>query len=293
MKEEFFKVVKPQEVFGHQRGLKPVETETVLLSVSRGRILGENIIASTGPFYTNYKFVPQRSSVEMFKDYSREKANFLKSVFSCARKGRKWFSLDIDEVIAKTGAERKRVVTALNYLEEQGELVLQVAGARRGYRIIRRLSEPELEELGDRLVERFSSREENDIKRINQVVSLINHPDCQTNFLLDYFGEHRDENCNHCEFCLNLTSSEDRSVKNELCAARAVFNWQTWKAQIEKVLAENHAALQSPRQQARFFCGIRSPQSSKAGLARHPAFGLLAGLPFVEVFERLSADVDA
>ncbi len=243
----------------------------------------ENIIASTGPFYTSYKFIPQRPSAEIFAPFDLERVNFLKNVFSCAAKGKKWFSLNFDEVIAKTGADRKRIVAALNYLEEQGDLVLQVAGARHGYRIIRRLSTTELDELSDRLVERFASREKNDINRINQVVSLINHTDCQTNFLLDYFGEHRDQSCGHCEFCLTTTGEEDRPARVAINTVRPAVHWETWKEQIQDVLAENHAALQSLRQQARFFCGIRSPQSTRGGLQRHASFGLLADLPFTEV----------
>jgi ATP-dependent DNA helicase RecQ len=38
----------------------------------------ENIIASTGPFYTSYKFIPQRSSSEIFAPFDRERVNFLK-----------------------------------------------------------------------------------------------------------------------------------------------------------------------------------------------------------------------
>jgi len=245
----------------------------------------ENIIASTGPFYTSYKFIPQRPSAEIFAPFDRERVNFLKKVFSCAAKGKKWFSLNFDEVIAKTGADRKRIVAALNYLEEQGDLVLQVAGARRCYRFIRRLSTTELDELSDRLVERFASREKNDINRISQVVSLINHTGCQTSFLLDYFGEHRDQSCGHCEFCLTATGEEDRPARVAINTVRPAVHWETWKEQIQDVLAENHAALQSLRQQVRFFCGIRSPQSTRDGLQRHASFGLLADLPFTEVFK--------
>ncbi len=153
-----------------------------------------------------------------------------------------------------------------------------------GYRIIRRLSTTELDELSDRLVERFSSREKNDINRISQVVSLINHTGCQTNFLLDYFGEHRDQSCGHCEFCLSTTGEEDRPARVAINTVRPTVHWETRKEQLQDVLAENHASLQSPRQQARFFCGIRSPQSTRAGLQRHASFGRLADLPFTEVF---------
>jgi ATP-dependent DNA helicase RecQ len=247
----------------------------------------ENIIAATGPFYTSYKFIPQRASAEILAPFDQERKNFLKSVFACAVQGKKWFTLDLDEVIATTGAERKRIVAALNYLEEQGDLVLQVAGARQGYRVVRRLAAGELDALAERFVERFSSREKNDIERIGQVVAMINHNGCQTNFLLGYFGEQRDRGCGHCEFCLNEAGNDGRPARGAINIGRPEIRWEAWKGRIEQALAENHAALASPRQQARFLCGIRSPQSSRAGLQRHASFGLLAELPFLEVLRRM------
>jgi ATP-dependent DNA helicase RecQ len=264
------------------------DIRTLVISTLLTYLELEKILSATGPFYTSYKFIPQRPSAEIFSAFSQDRVAFLKSVFSCAQKGKKWFSLDIDGVIAKTGADRQRVVAALNHLEEQGDLVLQVAGARSGYRILRRLSAPELEELTARLVERFTSREGNDIRRIGQIVELINHTGCQTNFLLGYFGEHHDRNCGHCEFCLHAANEHNPPARLAIRTGRSAADWETWKGQIERVLAEKHAALRSQRQQARFFCGIRSPRSSKAGLPRHASFGLLANLPFIEVLEALN-----
>nr|MBF0222008.1 RecQ family ATP-dependent DNA helicase [Desulfobulbaceae bacterium] len=253
----------------------------------------EGLIVSTGPFYTNYKFIPQRSSAEILADYSPEKALFLRTVFSCASKGKTWFSLDLDEVITKTGAERKRVVAALNYLEEKGDLVLQVAGARRGYRLVRTLSPVELAQLTERLVSRFFDREKNDIRRIQQVVALVNHPGCQTNFLLDYFGEHRQENCGHCEWCIQGDDDDCHSARNTISTATSPVHLEKWKGQVEKVLSEKNEALQSPRQQARFFCGIRSPKSIKAGLPGRASFGLLADCSFVGILEALEKEFNS
>jgi ATP-dependent DNA helicase RecQ len=46
---------------------------------------------------------------------------------------------------------------------------------------------------------------------------------------------------------------------------------------------EKHAALKTPRQLARFLCGMASPAATRARLTRHAAFGLLVELPFAEV----------
>ena len=259
----------------HTYDMRPLVVTTFLTYLEL-----ENIISSTGPFYTGYKFMPHRPSSEIFARFDRERGAFLRDIFSCAVKGRTWFSLDLDEVLEKTRAPRERVVAALNYLEEQGDIALQVKGVRRGYRLMHRLTEGEAGELASGFVARFLAREDNDIQRIQQVVSLVNLQGCKTQYLLDYFGEQRDTGCGHCEFCLRdgtegETAQEGISVQNQ---SETLDDSVVEK--VRAVLREDHQALQSVRQQVRFFCGIRSPQASRAGLHKHDSFGLLSDISF-------------
>jgi ATP-dependent DNA helicase RecQ len=52
---------------------------------------------------------------------------------------------------------------------------------------------------------------------------------------------------------------------------------------VRKLADEKHAALATPRQLARFLCGMASPAAMRARLTRHQAFGMLAELPFADV----------
>lgn len=246
----------------------------------------ENIIESTGPFYTSYKFMPHRPSEEIFARFEEEQVTFLRSMFSCAKKGTKWFSLDIDEVVEKLATSRKRVVAALNYLEEEGDLDLQVAGARRGFRMIRRLAAKEIDALTTRLWKRFLKREKTDIQRIDQVVSLISHNGCKTRYLLRYFGEGHTEACGHCEFCL-AENYAAAAFSGMFSANRNAEISEAAKGRITATLAEHHESLKTVRQQTRFFCGIRSPKTTRAGLHRHKAFGILPDVRFSEALEFL------
>ncbi len=246
----------------------------------------EKIIASTGPFYTSYKFIPHRSSEEILARFDKERGAFLQAMFACAHKARKWFSLDIDEVMKKTTSPRKRIITALNYLEETGELELQASGIRRGYRKLKQLPAGEVSQLTARLQEKFRLQEERDIKRLGLVVELVGHGGCQTGFLLQYFGERPTEHCGHCQSCLSDGSKEDRPAMDH--RRRLRLDTSAQKA-IEEFLAESkdHPALVTARRKARFFCGLTSPQISRAGLHRHSTFGILADQPFAQVREWL------
>ena len=52
---------------------------------------------------------------------------------------------------------------------------------------------------------------------------------------------------------------------------------------VRSLRALGEAALATPRQVARFLCGLSSPSASRAKLTRHPMFGALGGAPFQKV----------
>jgi ATP-dependent DNA helicase RecQ len=164
-------------------------------------------------------------------------------------------------------------VSALDYLDQNGDITLQTAGLRYGYEVVRRPSQ--VEELIDYLVDRFARREENDIARLRKVIELSECSGCYTRYLLEYFGEKRD-NCRHCSRCQGAPRQvlQRSTVAGVGDADRKV---------IRQLLAERHEALRAPRQLARFLCGIASPATTKAKLRSHREFGRLDGVPFAEV----------
>ena len=55
------------------------------------------------------------------------------------------------------------------------------------------------------------------------------------------------------------------------------------RAVLDELTAEHPTALGSPRQRARFLCGLSSPATTKAKLSRHALFGALAEQRFADV----------
>lgn len=265
----------------HEYDMRPLVVNTLLTYLEL-----EKVIASTGLFYTTYKLIPHRSSAEILADFDERRVAFLQGLFSCTQKAKKWFGLDIDEAIARLGVSRERIVAALNYLKERGDLDLQASGIRHGFKVLRRLTENEIKVLTFRLWEKFRISEEQDIKRLGLVVTLIGRKDCQTGFLLDYFGEQLPENCGHCEFCL---SGNQRSHRITAGKERVLELPDMALETVRAIQDEKFPALTTIRQQTRFFCGLSSPKTIRAGLLKHQAFGFLANQPFRLVKEWLDA----
>jgi ATP-dependent DNA helicase RecQ len=234
----------------------------------------EGILESTGPLYNEYKFQPMRSSKEILAKFDAERAALIRSLFSQARKGRTWFTLDIAAAAEALGQPRARLVAALNYLEEQGDLTLQVAGLRHGYRFVKRPADAET--LARSLHDRFRKAETRDIARIRQVIDLARTRDCLVKTLLDYFGENLEQPCGHCDRCKkDFTPFVEDTTPPALSTSDQKI--------LEALRAEKHPALATPRQLARFLCGITSPATTKARLTKDPRFGRLAHCRFAAI----------
>ncbi len=233
----------------------------------------DGFIKATGPFYTQFKFQPLKPTEKMIAQFDPDRQAFLTALFKSARPAKTWFTLDANQAARTLGQPRERIVAALNYLEQQGDLVVEAVGVRHGYRRLREATDRR--ELVGTLHERFLERERQQIERVTQVVEFASHPGCLTSHLLNYFGESH-ANCGHCDRCLGKPAQKlppaprprideaDRRVMGELKASR-------------------QEALAVPRQLARFLCGIRSPATSRAGLRQHPEFGRLHRVPFADV----------
>ena len=132
----------------------------------------------------------------------------------------------------------------------------------------------------DRLVERFEARERSETQRIGLVVSLVTNEGCQANTLAAYFGEERVEPCGHCSYCRGGRPQVLLSAASTPAIATVVS-----RDELEALAVTQSEALGAPRQRARFLCGITSPATSRAKLTRNALFGALADRHFTEVLE--------
>ncbi len=253
--------------------MRPLVVKTLLTYLEL-----EGVLQSTGPFYSSYSFKPLRPSTEILARFDADRQQFLKTLLSCAVKQKIWFTIDLDEAGQRTSSPRKRVIAALDYLEQQGDLVLKVSGARLGFRKPAH-TQFDIAALKEGLVQRFAHRERSDLDRLGLVVKLINHGGCKTNFLLGYFGEEPATNCGHCSFCLQGENALITSRKKD----EMIAEQQGLVEVLQRLREEYPQALTSPRQITRLLCGLSSPGLTRNKLTRHELFGMLEKYSFAQV----------
>jgi ATP-dependent DNA helicase RecQ len=236
------------------------------------------VIRFDGYYYSDIRFEPYRSGAEILAHYSDNQATFLRQVLSCCQKARKWVTLDVAQAQNKTGQPRDVILRAMDSLQEQGLIGLQLSGYRQRFKRLELNGSREA--LCRRLTELFLQHEQLEIKRIDAMIAYAQEPRCLTQHLLGYFGESIAP-CGHCGVCLGDAPGfiRERSVQSLSGESRQ---------RIAELAAKHAKALGTPRQQARFLCGLNSPAvTAKRDLRGHPLFNSCGHIPFRSVLEAL------
>ena len=234
----------------------------------------DRIIEATGSFYAIYRARLRHPIDEILIGRAAAERRFLRRVLESGAPGRGWLRFEPAAVAADMGVAREKIVAALGGLEAAGDLVLEPSGVRLGYRMKKPPPEPRV--LTEKLAAVFERREQADLARLRQVLGLAGHRGCLTAYLTKHFGETLAVPCGHCDRCRGVAP---QVVRRPPARRTTDEEWQT----LRLLVAEDHASLATPRQLARLLCGLSSPASTRARLTRHPAFGLLADLPFADV----------
>jgi ATP-dependent DNA helicase RecQ len=238
----------------------------------------EGYIVATAPFYTSYQWKYLHPQEDILSRFDPPRQEFLRRLFDSAKVGRIWNSVVLADVVTTLGEPRERIVKALTYLEEKGDLELQVTGVRQGYRVLR--TPDDLAALGEKLERRFVLREKTDIGRLTTMTELLGADGCLVRGLLAYFGEDLGRDCGHCGRCAG-----DPPVR----LARPEVRFDVPASELAALRAAHPRALAGARQLARFLCGIGSPALTTAKLTRHPLFGRAAVVPFAKVMETVES----
>ncbi len=234
----------------------------------------DRIIEATGMFHACHRARLRRPVEEILRGRAAAERRFLRRLLESGKPVRAWLVFEPALLVASMGVSRRKIVAALGELEAAGDLVLEHSGIRHGYRM--RNAPPDMRALTEKLAGLFGHREQADLERLRQVLALAGQRGCLTACLTRHFGETLAGPCGHCDRCRGVPP---RAVQRPPARRPSDAEWCLLRA----VADAGHAALATPRQLARFLCGLSSPASTRARLTRHDSFGLLADLPFADV----------
>ena len=257
--------------------IRPLVLETVITYLEK-----EKVLEPAGVFYSTFQIAFRHPEDRVIAGHTSERQRFLRGIFAAGKRGRRWLTIDAAAAAESVGSSRERILKALGYLEESGDVEMKPSGLRHRFRLLEAAKERPPRELATWLYGIFTQRETQDLARLDRIVAFAGDPGCSTRHLLEYFGEPLPSPCGHCGRCLGTrAASLPRSPERDISLADLKM--------IRALQAEGHAALRGPRPLARFLCGSSSPATTRERLTRHDAFGLLEGVPFSKVLDQMES----
>ncbi|QDT12229.1 RecQ family ATP-dependent DNA helicase [Stieleria marina] len=238
----------------------------------------EGYLQATSPRYDSYKVKPLVESRSILNQFKGEPREFIAAVLGCLTKGRTWFTLNMTVACKRLGAERERIVKAMDYLAERGWVEMKVSDLVHGYRWQKRIDDPKL--LGDDLFDRMAQREASEVARLDDVFGLAQAAQCQADTLSSHFGDTMAEPCGRCSNCIGdgpyeLNQTSTRSIGTSARDA------------VDDITRRFPDHFTTARDRARFLCGLSSPAFVRARITREGSYGVCDGIPFADVVRQL------
>ena len=226
----------------------------------------DGLITHVGRRHTQWRVRLLRTEIQIMAGRGATEARHLKKLLASATSERGRLIIDAATCGDPKAADR------LRELALAGDAIVEPRRVAHTYR----LKNPEIDARTtiDAIITRFERREREDLARLTQVVGYATRPGCLTVMLAKYFGSPAAQSCGNCDRCHGISPA-----KLKRPPARAVTD-EEWQ-QITDLVKSRNSALGTARQLARFLCGMTSPATR---FLRDPRFGILADLPFHEVF---------
>ncbi len=236
------------------------------------------VLRPLGPYYAEFQVRLLRSFPDVLAAQSPGERDFLEKLFQVGKEGRTWITFPAEEIADQLGVETEKIMGVLDGLDMMGHARVKATRLRHRYELGPNAPEygaTTLKEIAQDLIERFHSHESRELERLGQVYDYLACRSCLPQYLGRYFG-HEEPACGICTVCAEAdtlapidfeTDEADALSLNEVDLIRATAN-------------RGEAALKTPRQIARFLCGITSPATTRARLTRDENFGLLDERPF-------------
>lgn len=239
----------------------------------------DGYLKGLSPRYESYQFRLLATVQSILSHFEGERRDFVFNLLDSATKAKTLYTLSLPVVARRLGQERSRLVKALDYLEERGWLELKVSDLNHGYRRLRDIADPD--SIADQLHARLVEREVGEIDRTAQVFAMLSAKSCLAATLSQHFGESMEQACGRCSACRGDGPHELAVASKPTVGRAAIMAIESLKHKFPQQLA-------TPRQQARFLCGLTTPALTRAKLTRDPNFGVCDSVPFPAVLDELA-----
>lgn len=225
----------------------------------------KQIISAKYSYFAEYKLKLLTEAQSIVERFDGERQRFVQAIFDATAFKKTWGVLDFMQLQQAYDCERSRVLTALDYLHNQGLIELQASKMTEVYQVNQQaLAQTNLTE---QLVHYFQQNEQSEIKRIAALIRFMELDTCLSSNLAKYFDDQQaPQNCGHCSVCqgkvANLPDASTRALPDD----------DTLRQALHKLQAQLNLPQLSDTLAARFLCGLTQPIFIKAKARQLPGW---------------------
>ena len=204
----------------------PLKTLLVQLELAK-------VIRPLYAYFAEFKYRFNTNKADILNLFSKERSDFLNAVFTHTNMKKVWGVVNFDSIFEHYGAERARVVTALEYLHEHNHIELASRLITDVYEVNQQalLADDSPNSLAENLAHYFAENERKEVKRIAALVRFFELSTCLNYNLSAYFDDqHAPKECGHCSVCNGKVAKLDYSTpipqpdKEQVAHAMAALN---------------------------------------------------------------------
>lgn len=265
-----------------QSNIRQLPLKTLLVQLElRG------IIAPRFAYFAEYRFKNLIEPQALIDHFEGERRQFVEAILTTSARARTWSTLDFDTLYQRHGAERARVVKALDYFQERGWIELESKQMTEVYSVLGDGFDPQA--LSEELYGYFKRHEGSEIARIGAMLSLFSSELCLSWRLARYFGdEHAPERCGHCSVCAGRIAHLPEPP------TLPPLDGQTLHGRCGAFLEKYRQSRgQEPSADCitRFLCGISVPAFTRLRARTLQGYGTLEDYPYAQVREWVGAQL--
>ena len=263
----------------NELNIRPLPLKTLLVYLEL-----EGIITPKFTYFEEYAFKSIQNTQKIINLFKGERRSFIQALFDQCVVKKTWTYVDIQAIMDNYNSDRDRILTALEWLDDQGHLDLQAKLAVERFDV----TDNDFDEgtLSKKMYQLFLNKEETEIKRIHNRIALFESDHCISRQLAMYFGDQQaPERCGHCSVCQNgAVSFQSQQKLPSLSSMDFESLTHEFKLAIGNSMTANNTA--------KYLCGIHTPIFTRLKVRSLPHFGILEQQPFQAVKTWLNDYID-
>lgn len=262
-----------------QSNIRQLPLKTLLVQLEL-----KGIIAPRFAYFAEYRFKYLLEPEALVAKFEGERRQFVEAIVHTSARARTWCTLDFDALYQQHGADRARVVKALEYFQEKGWIELESKQMTEVYALLD--ASFDAEALSGELHAYFKQHEASEITRIDNMLALFESAECLSQRLAEYFGDRQaPQSCGHCSVCRGQVA---QLPAPPALAPLAEIDLDARCADFDQRYRQLKGHAPSAECRTRFLCGISVPLFTKLKARQLPGFASLEAYPYAEVRAQLA-----